>query len=342
MQKKTKVTSLLMLLLLLLVAAACGSKEITPDTGGSVTNTEEKSAVNSPSAEPNKEKDSSAKTRIFEHAKGKTEIPTHPERIIAIQYTGAMLALGVKPVGGDNEWSVYPLLAKEWEGIEHVGDPWTGLNLEKIIELEPDLIVTHAEQTYEQLSKIAPTLFIPWLQYDVREQITVFGDILGKQPEAEAWLERFDAKVEATKQQAGGIIGSGETVAIVNVRPKNQFIYGDSAMGGYVIYQALDLNAPESIQRDVLDQKKAALEISLEALPDYLSSADYIFLSVLEADGGKERAEEVKNSALWKNLPAAKNNHIYALDWNTYFTTDPLSTEKQLDTFAGLLSAIKK
>jgi iron complex transport system substrate-binding protein len=282
MQKKSKVSLLLIMLFLML--AACGSKENAPDSGGAGTKVATGNAASSQTAGPS-DSGSTPKTRIFEHAKGKVEIPTQPKRIMAIQYTGAMLALGVKPVGGDNEWSVYPLLAKEWEGIEHVGSPWTGLNSEKIIQLDPDLIVTHVEQTHEQLSKIAPTIFIPWLQYDVRKQITVFGDILGKQEEAKAWLTRFDAKVEATKQKAAGTISAGETVAIVNIRPKNQFIYGDSAMGGYVIYQALQLKAPANIQRDVLDQRKASLEISLEALPDYLASADYIFLSVLEADG---------------------------------------------------------
>lgn len=321
------------LCIILLLLAACGNSANNPDTSD---NRGSSNGESQPGAQ-NNENSGEPALRKYEHEKGTIEIPVKPERIIAVQYTGAMLALGVKPVGGDNEWSVYPLLEKEWEGIEAVGDPWTGLNMEKIIQLEPDLIVTHVEQTYESLSKVAPTIFIPWLKYDVREQITAFGDILGKQEEAKDWLARFDSKVQATKEKVEGIIGADKTVAIVNIRPKNQFIYGDSAMGGYVIYQALGLKAPERIQAEVLDQDKASLEVQLEVLPDYLAEADYIFLSVLESDGGAERAKEIQNSALWKNIPAVKNNNVYGLDWNTYFTTDPMSTDKQLDTFAELL-----
>jgi iron complex transport system substrate-binding protein len=318
--------------MLLLLLTACGNN----------TEAVTEKATEHPTEQPTEQPAAGAvaETRIFEHAKGSTEIPAAPKRVIAIQYTGAMLALGVKPVGGDDEWSAYPLLSEEWEGIEDVGDPWTGLNLEKIVELAPDLIVTHVEDTYEPLSKIAPTILIPWLQYDVREQITVFGDILGKQSEAESWLGQFDAKVEAARLKAAELIGAEETVAIVNIRPKNQFIYGDSAMGGYVLYQALGLQAPDQIQQEVMDQGKAMLEIQLEALPDYLAKADRIFVSVLEEGGGKERAEEVLNSEVWKGIPAVASNHVYPLDWNTYFTTDPVSTDKQLDLFIEQLTDI--
>jgi ABC-type Fe3+-hydroxamate transport system, periplasmic component len=324
-------------LISLLLLAACGQDkgtEASPSAAPSAETSAPASAAASGSETPAAEQESGK--RIYEHALGSTEIPTHPQRVVSIQYTGAMLALGVKPVGADDEWSVYPLLKEEWAGIEDVGDPWTGLNLEKIISLQPDLIVTHVEQTYEQLAKIAPTIFIPWLKYDVRGQIAEFGDILGKQEEAAAWLAGFDAKVDEAKLKAAELIGPDETVAILNIRPKNQFIYGNSAMGGYVIYQALGLKAPEAIQRDVIDQKLAMLEISEEVIGDY-ASADHVFLSVLEADGGKERAEEIKKSGIWAKLPAVQNNRVHDLDWDTYFTTDPISTLKQLDTFIELL-----
>lgn len=277
-----------------------------------------------------------AATREFQHGKGVATIPVKPQRIVAIQYTGAMLALGVKPVGADNEWAAYPLLKQEWQGIEHVGDPWTGLNLEKIVALNPDLIVTHVEATYEELSKIAPTLWIPWLQYDPPQQIALFGDILGKQTEAAAWQKQFEAKVKQTKERVKSVIGEDKTVSIFNIRPRNQFIYGNKAMGGYVLYDLLGLKPAEPVQKDVLDKGLGQLEISLELLPQYAGS-DYVFLSVLGSDGGAERAKEITSGTIWKGLPAANNNRVIDLDWNTYFTTDPLSTIKQLDAIAELL-----
>ncbi|GBF74906.1 hypothetical protein PA598K_03276 [Paenibacillus sp. 598K] len=320
---------LLLSILLLAMLTACSqtpspaAEPSTPESGAEA-------------AAPQTEEEAPA-TREFEHGKGVSTIPTHPERIVAIQYTGAMLALGVKPVGADNEWSAYPLLADEWQGIEHVGDPWTGLNLEKIVELDPDLIVTHVEATYDELSKIAPTLWIPWLQYNPQEQITLFGDILGKQEEAAAWLEQFQTKVEDTRAEVANLIGEDETVAIFNIRPQNLFIYGDKAMGGYVIYDLLQLHAPELIQQAVLDEGVGQLEVSMELLPDY-ANADYLFLSVLEDENGTAYADEVMNSPLFQQLPAVQQGHVLPLNWDTYFTTDPLSTLKQLDAFAELLA----
>ncbi|MHA7966299.1 ABC transporter substrate-binding protein [Paenibacillus sp. CAU 1782] len=326
-------------ILLLAILTACGGNgNNQPDSAeplSSPTSSSDSSATQEPAASEPAESEE-AETREFQHGKGVSVIPVRPQRIVAIQYTGAMLALGVKPVGGDNEWSAYPLLENEWEGIEPIGDPWNGLNLEKIVELEPDLIVTHVEATYDELSKIAPTLWIPWLQYNPQEQIALFGDILGKQAEAETWLKEFNEKLEQTKKDVSSIIGEDETVSIFNVRPQNQFIYGNKAMGGYVIYDLLGLKAPDIIQRDVLDQGLGQLEISLEVLPEYVVS-DYVFLSILANDGGAERADEIVNGPIFSQLPAAKNGKVISLDWNTYFTTDPLSTRKQLDAFAELL-----
>ena len=49
-----------------------------------------------------------------------------------------------------------------WTGIETVGN-WSGMtdiNIERIVELEPDLIIMnmYSEKIYDQLKDIAPTL----------------------------------------------------------------------------------------------------------------------------------------------------------------------------------------
>ncbi|MBD2844636.1 ABC transporter substrate-binding protein [Paenibacillus sp. IB182496] len=336
---------LLTSLALALVLSACGSGDTPPESGGGAAQENHIEQI-APSADNDdlhqaEHSDDAAgepEMREFEHGKGVSRIPVHPERIVAIQYTGAMLALGVKPVGADNEWAQYPLLRDEWTDIPHVGDPWTGLNLEKIVALEPDLIVTHVEDTYEELSKIAPTLWIPWLTYDPPQQIELFGEILGRQEEAAAWLERFEHKVMQTKAEVETIIDPEETVAIVNIRPQNLFVYGNKAMGGYVIYELLGLKAPPLIRREVLDKGLGQLEISLELLPTY-ADANRLFVSVLEQEGGAERAEEIRAGGVWQALPAARDKRISSLDWNTFFTTDPISTMKQLDAFVELLRA---
>lgn len=337
MKASRKLWSLVSLIVLLIVVTACGGGSTSPSEPAALTSSSPLSTEKHSESPEGPSEDEAAATREFQHGKGISVIPVKPQRIVAIQYTGAMLALGVKPVGADNEWSVYPLLEQEWQGIEPVGDPWNGLNLEKIVELKPDLIITHVEATYEELSKIAPTLWIPWLQYNPQEQIALFGDILGKQEEAAAWQKQFDAKLLETKQRVQSIISEHETVTIFNIRPKNQFIYGNKAMGGYVIYDLLGLKATEIVQKEVLDAGLGQYEISLELLPEYVSS-DYIFVSVLESDGGTERAEEIIKGSIFRQLPAAQNGKVIPLDWNTYFTTDPLSTFKQLDAFAELLT----
>src|SRR5687768_15188777 len=104
-------------------------------------------------------------SRSVEHAMGETQIKGMPERVVVLD-TGELdsaMTLGVTPVGAVEAipGEGFPSYLEETGGIENVGtieEP----NLEKIATLEPDLILSSKlrhEQIYDQLSKIAPTVF---------------------------------------------------------------------------------------------------------------------------------------------------------------------------------------
>lgn len=82
------------------------------------------------------------------------------------------------------------------DGITDIGQI-DGGSVEKILSLKPDLIVTVGgdEKLNEQYRKIAPTLVIPYGTYhEVHEEMRAFGEILGKEREAEKWLKRIRFK----------------------------------------------------------------------------------------------------------------------------------------------------
>ena len=90
---------------------------------------------------------------------GEIEIPKDPKRIVATQYLGHLLTLGVKPVGAGTA-SLNQYFAGSTDGIEDIGDDQAAL--EKIVSLDPDLIIRPSDKNYEQFAKIAPTIVIPW------------------------------------------------------------------------------------------------------------------------------------------------------------------------------------
>lgn len=287
------------------------------------------------------EKAAEKETRTFSMANGKTvEIPAHPKRIVMpYEYLGNALALGVKPVGVSQAVMENPYIRDQAKGIENVGNP---MSLEKVAELNPDLIIVYLEDQYEQLSKIAPTVLIPFGHYkNIQEEIRVFGELFGKQKEAEQWIQRFEQKAAAAREKIKGVIGEGETVGIYKLQGKDFYVIGDNfGHAGQVIYNALRLTPPEKIRQEVIQGSQWKL-ISLEALPDY--AADHMFWTVYKTDGTEQAENELKNSAIWKNLDAVKNRHVYEMKIEDIWFSDAISVEHQLDLVVEtLLSAHRK
>lgn len=265
--------------------------------------------------------DSSA-TRVYKHIDGETEIPVQPKRVFTDLKVGQLMALGVKPIGSAN----YPLRTGFFDitGIEDLGK--FPLNLEKLASLEPDLIIlTEAWRDgggYEAFSKIAPTVVIPNHAEDLGEELRMFGDIVGKEEQAERWLAEFETKVSQAKRQVA-VIGQGETFSILNVRAKQFFVYNDVNMGGNVIYKFLGLKPHAKVLSDVIQGE--VWEISAEVIPEYIG--DHLFIATNK--GAEETLE--KNRNLWANTAAVRSGKVYDIDFDLFLLSDPISVSHQLD-----------
>lgn len=317
--KSTKyIVRVVCLTLLVVLLAACGKNSAVPDVDDAKTNKTEE-------------------TNTYEAANGKMEIPKNPQRIVVVadSYVGHFLALGVKPIGIVDHAMQNKYFAGELEGIENVGD-WTGLSVEKILELDPDLIIAFNDpEVYEKLEKIAPTVAINYGEKDYKEQLREFGKMIGKEAEADAWLKNWDEKINEVKPIVQEKVGD-QTVALLSPYAKGIYAFGDSfARGGEIIYGEFELNAPEIIQKEAIESGTGWAELSLENLPEF--AGDYIFTSAWGGDDADP--EVVYGSSLWKNLPAVKNDKVFELDPNASYFNDPVSLEKQLDFIVESLTA---
>lgn len=73
--------------------------------------------------------------------------------------------------------------------------------------------------------------------------------------------------------------------------------------------------------------------VSQEVLGDY--AGDYLVVNV--SDDTKNAAASLKESDVWKNIPAVKNNHVLEVDENLFYFSDPMSLDKQLDAFVDTI-----
>jgi iron complex transport system substrate-binding protein len=275
--------------------------------------------------------------RVVQTAKGDIEIPVDPQRVVAGYYHGTLLALGMQPLGASKEWWMgSPFLTGEEAEIADIGSP---VSLEKTVELQPDLIVINdlLEDNYDNLSKIAPTLFVPYDSIkNIRDEVAIFGKLLNREKQAEKWLAEYESKAAAARAQLQDRVPPGSTAILLEVDGKTIAALGDNyGRGGEVIYNALQFKAPEFIKREVIDSGVQYLEISLESLTE-IEDADFIFLSTY-TETTEAQLKALTDSALWNSLKAVKNNNVIHLDYKTFFYFDPLSTLGQIDVLTDQL-----
>lgn len=295
-------------LLLLLVISACGNNDSTSENEGNGSTPPE---------------DKQPETITYESENGPVEVPADPQRVVLLSgFAGNVLDLGVNVVGAES-WSLNsPALKEELKGAEEVTDE----SLEKIIELEPDLIIGLSTiKNVDKLSEIAPTVTFTWGKVDYLTQHIEIGKLLNKEEEARAWVEDFKSRVEATGEEIKAKIGEDATVSVIESYGKDLYVFGDNwARGTEILYQGMGLKMPEKVKEVALESGYYTL--SAEVLPEY--AGDYIVLSKYsDADTSFQETET------YKNIPAVKNNRVFEMEGNGASFSDPITLEKQLAFF---------
>ena len=206
----------------------------------------------------------------------------------------------------------------------------TTADTEAIAALEPDVILVFAgDDNLETLKEIAPVIEITYGKRDYLEMLTDVGQIFGKEKEAQAWLDQWEKKVAAAKSDLKGIIDESTTFTVMDFFDKNIYLYGDNfGRGGELVYKALGFAAPAKVQEDIIS-KDGWFGVSQEALPDYIG--DYALVNVNAST--QEVAASLKESDIWKNLPAVQAGHVLEVDYNLFYFSDPMSLDLQIEAF---------
>lgn len=179
-----------------------------------------------------------ATTRQVQHARGTTEVPVEPQRVVTLEplELDTAAAVGVVPVGAavaSNVVGVPAYLGLDAvEAVGSVPEP----DLQAIAALKPDLILgTEARHSalYEQLSSIAPTVFIATQADPWRDNAALIGEALGREDETAALLEKVDARCGELADTYGV---DGQTVQLVRPRDETTLsLYGPVSFAGSLL-----------------------------------------------------------------------------------------------------------
>jgi len=273
--------------------------------------------------ESSPKKEEQPKTITYQSENGPIEVPSNPKRVILLSgFTGNVIDLGVNIVGVDVWSKNNPTFKEELKDVPEVSDE----NLEKIIELEPDLIIGLSNiKNLDKLKEIAPTVTYTWGKADYLTQHIEIGKLLNKEKEAQAWVDGFKARATAAGDEIRSKIGEDATVSVIEAYDKDLYVFGNNwARGTEILYQAMNLKMPDKVKEMAL--KSGYYAISAEVLPEY--AGDYVILSkYADAD------HSFQETKTYKNIPAVKNNRVFEMNGNGASFSDPVTLDKQLDFF---------
>jgi iron complex transport system substrate-binding protein len=265
-------------------------------------------------------------TITYQSETGPVEVPASPKRIVGLTNAPNIISLGGTLIGVDEWTGANPLFTDKLAGIEIVSDE----SLEKIIELEPDLIIAGSwMKNLDKLSEIAPTVIYTWGKLDYLNQQLEIGKLLNKEAEAQAWIDDFSKRAGDAGQAIKAKIGEDATISVLEAAAKEYWVFGNNwARGTEILYQAMGLNMPEKVKADALGPGYHA--ISLEVLPEY--AGDYIVLS-----RNPQEDNAFLKSETWNNIPAVKNNRVIEIDTAATTYSDPITLEYLLKIYTDAL-----
>jgi len=280
-----------------------------------------------------------ADARQMTDALGNTvTVPEAPKRVITLSEIDldTALTLGVTPVGTINgRGQAAPpryLDGKLPAGIEVVGDI-DNPNLETLLELQPDLILTGPVKPEQLaiLNEIAPTVITfnwarPW-----QESMQRTAHALNREAEAKAVLERYRARVEEARQRLAA--HQGETLSIVRWNPKGpSYMFKDAFAS--TVAEDVGLRRPAH-QQDPGHTHSMAL--SLESLE--LLDADWLVIGTLATSGeAVEAMNQAEQTPAFRQLSAIQAKRFGAVDGSLWTSLGgPMAALQVIEDIEALL-----
>ncbi|MGG3574389.1 iron-hydroxamate ABC transporter substrate-binding protein [Bacillus gobiensis] len=281
------------------------------------------SACNSGATEKESNSNEEKKTITYQSENGPVEVPADPQRVVVLSsFAGNVMSLGVNLVGVDSWSKDNPRFGDKLKNAEVVSDE----SLEKIIELEPDLIIGLSNiKNVDKLKEIAPTVTYTYGKVDYLTQHIEIGKLLNKEKEATAWVDDFKKRAQSVGEDIKAKIGEDATVSVIENFDKQLYVFGDNwGRGTEILYQEMKLKMPDKVKEKAL--KAGYYALSTEVLPEF--SGDYLIFSK-----SKDTDNSFQNTDTYKNIPAVKNNQVFEVDAKEFYFNDPLTLDYQLEVF---------
>ncbi|RCG27156.1 iron-siderophore ABC transporter substrate-binding protein [Streptomyces diacarni] len=258
--------------------------------------------------------DKGGTVRVTDATGTKVAVPEDPERVVALSEMDldSSLALGVEPVGltaGRGQQGAPAYLAKQAKGIPVVGAV-TGPNIEKVVRAKPDVILAGQladKQVLAQLRKIAPTVVTIDKSKDWRTSLRLTGKVLGKDDEADGFLDDYRAKTDALKKDLGS--HAGATVSVARYSAKGTAVMQQGVFISDVL-EDLGFKRPGIQNREGEGHSTPISDENLKKI-----DGDWLFIGTLSANGpDADLFDKLTHKPAYEQLDAVRDKHVTEID----------------------------
>lgn len=261
--------------------------------------------------------DGDTNCRAIEHVMGESCVPNQPQRVVVLHdylALDAVVALGIQPVGAVGIYQgsspFPPWLNDKLDGVEVVGTAQQP-SLEKILQLDPDLIITLEgeghDRLYDRLSQIAPTVVVP-SERQIFPEVRFLGEVFDRADRAQALLDRYEQRLQELREAMGDRIDTLE-VSLIRFLPEGVRIEGNSYNVGKILKDA-------GFRRPPAQQIQRPITVSLESIEKI--DGDVIFANTLSSPKLQNEANRTlkryQQHPLWSKLKAVRNDRVYYVD----------------------------
>lgn len=263
--------------------------------------------------------DESAKTVTVTDRNGEVTLPLNPKNVVVLDLSSLEILqeLGVEPAGLPKGSLTSYLDKYNDEKYADIGTV-KEYDLEKIASLNPEVIIieNRQEEGYDELSKIAPVLFLGTdtgkNMESLERNLKALGTLFDQTEAAEQILADYNSRIEAINSK---VTEKNETALFVMVNEGELSVYGEGSRFGFIYNPVGFAVADETIESSTHGQNVTS-EYVKEKNPAYIFVMDR---GAVVSGTTDKKANEVMENELIKTTDAYKNGHIYYVDSEAWY-----------------------
>jgi len=255
---------------------------------------------------------------LIDDSNTEVHIPEQPQRIIstAPSNTEIIFTLGLEgKLVGRSEFCNFPEKAKDIESIGKMSP----LNLEKIISLNPDLILSYGGFQLKDIPRIRELrLNVLVVQSETLQEmihgIKLIAQACGMPEKGEELSSQMQERINKVNYQ---VMASSKKKPKVFVGSNFDTIYSPGK--DTLFHELITLAGGENIVGHLQGWSKISPELVAEKEPDII----IVPSGIMNPEEISKIKKDITNHPGWSNIPAIKNNQIFAVNEDLFYRAGP-------------------